>query len=281
MTTDLNEKLDRLTTILAGLAINGRFAIAYSGGLDSRFLAHAANLANLEPELLHAHGPHIASGENRYARDWAIKNRMQLHILQADPLTVPEVAANDRMRCYHCKKALFSRLLAEAKGLPLCDGTQASDSGTYRPGRAALQELGIRSPLAEAGLAKSEIRLLAAKTGMDNPGQKARPCLLTRFAYDLPPNRPALAALDKAEQRIESALHRFYPCSIDAELPDFRLRHLAGGEMELHLTPMPGTCETLPDNLEASLRQAVRGATGKEPSAIREMPQLSGFFDKD
>ena len=83
MDTDVKNKLARLKTILAGIARNGQFALAYSGGLDSRFLAHAAALANLDPILLHAHGPHIAADENRYAREWAIRNRMELRMLQA------------------------------------------------------------------------------------------------------------------------------------------------------------------------------------------------------
>ncbi len=103
---------------LTGLAVEGRIAIAYSGGLDSRFLAHVAARAGLKPLLLHAIGPHMASSESDFARRWAMARAMDLQCLEVDPLTVAEVAANDRMRCYHCKRALFIRLKQEAGSLP-------------------------------------------------------------------------------------------------------------------------------------------------------------------
>lgn len=278
---DLGHKLAGLNAYLGSVAQKGHIALAFSGGLDSRFLAHAAVRAGLRPVLLHGEGPHIAGRESRYAREWTARNGMDLRILKADPLTVPEVAANDRMRCYHCKKALFSKLLPAAEGLPLCDGTQASDSGAYRPGRVALTELEILSPLAQAGLTKQEIRVLAKQTGMENPGQKARPCLLTRFAYQLPPQRALLAVLDRAEQNIDGVLRDILAAAEDAELPDFRLRFLDRGMLELHLTAVAGSGESLPGAVAAALVESIRSDTGIAPAAIRVMPRLSGFFDRE
>ena len=90
------------------------------------------------------------------------------------------MASGDRRRCYACKRNLFSLLKARTD-LPLCDGTNASDAGQYRPGIRAVEELGILSPLASAGLTKADIHRCAALTGMEDPEQKARPCLLTRL----------------------------------------------------------------------------------------------------
>jgi uncharacterized protein len=275
------EKLDALKARLLSLACGGRLAVAFSGGLDSRFLSYTAKQAGLSPLLLHAEGPHIAASEQRFAKDWAGKNKMDLRLLSANPLEVPEVAANGRMRCYHCKLALFTKLLQVADGLPLCDGTQSSDSSAYRPGVAALKELGIISPLADVGLGKPEIRTLAGATGMDLPEQQARPCLLTRFAYGLRPDLTSLAALDKAEERLGFFL-RLHADSSGEDPPDFRLRKTEYG-LELHMTPFADvqTGAALPDKLRGQLENSVRTATGRELDDIRVMASLSGFFDRE
>jgi uncharacterized protein len=277
-------KLSHLQTLLFSLAVDGRLAIAFSGGLDSRFLAHTTGKMDLNPLLLHADGPHIARGESAFARQWATAREMDLRCLRADPLTVPEVAANERTRCYHCKKALFTLLKREAGELPLCDGTQASDADAYRPGVAALRELGIHSPLADAGLTKPEIRQLAEQSGMDFPDQRARPCLLTRFNYRLSPDAETLRAIDGAEEALEKELSAWQGNNPGAALPDFRLRHVRSGVLELHLTPIfPSGADAsrIPDALRKSLEATVREATGVPLAAMRVMPNLSDFFDME
>lgn len=284
MTCFSDSKLTGLTAHLAHLAVEGHLALAFSGGLDSRFLAHMAALAGLRPLLLHAQGPHIAERENRFARQWAEAHGMEFRELAFNPLLTPEVAANGRMRCYHCKRALFSLLKRGAGGLKLCDGTQASDCDAYRPGLAALTELGIISPLADAGLSKPEIRRLATKTGMDHAQQRALPCLLTRFAYQLRPDHASLAALDKAEERIENLLRQATESGREDPAPDFRLRWLSPDILELHLT-LPAAqgeqSDTVPPALRMALEEAVRETMGRRLAAIRVMPTLSGFFDKE
>ena len=96
-------------------------------------------------------------------------------ILRTCPTSPPRDA------CAVCKRHIFTELLRIAGDAQLCDGTNHSDLAVYRPGRKALEELGIRSPLAEADISKDEIRSLGAALGFRNPGQMARPCLLTRF----------------------------------------------------------------------------------------------------
>ena len=193
--------LPRLESVLGVLAAGNRFALAYSGGLDSRFLAHAAQRFGFEPVLLHIAGPHIPPEETDYARHWAASRELAYEELPADPLDLALVASGDRRRCYACKRNLFSLLKARTD-LPLCDGTNASDAGQYRPGIRAVEELGILSPLASAGLTKADIHRCAALTGMEDPEQKARPCLLTRLPYGMKPERSLLAGLAAGERAV-------------------------------------------------------------------------------
>lgn len=195
---------DSLGAILADMP---RLAIAYSGGLDSRFLAHAGQLAGCEILLLHALGPHIPAAETACAQSWASERGLRIVTFEHDALAIPEVASNCRMRCYHCKKALFGKIiaLARANGFDVvCDGGNRDDLAAYRPGLAAVAELGVKSPLAALG--KAEIRQLAKATGLENCGQLSSACLLTRFAYDTAIERSALAQVDACERKLRQFL---------------------------------------------------------------------------
>lgn len=212
-----------LRALLRRLREGPPLALAYSGGLDSRFLAHACLLAGTPPRLLHVTGPHVAAAESRAAFAWAESRGLAVEAAVCDPLSLPEVRAGGRERCYACKRLMFEGLLrrleGDAEGRALCDGGNASDLTAYRPGIRALRELGVRSPLAEAGLAKDDIRALARQSGLERPEQAARPCLLTRFDYGLEPRAPLLEALAGAEAAVEELFaHNGIP------LPDFRLR---------------------------------------------------------
>lgn len=239
--------LPRLESVLGVLAAGNRFALAYSGGLDSRFLAHAAQRFGFEPVLLHIVGPHIPPEETDYARHWAASRELAYEELPADPLDLALVASGDRRRCYACKRNLFSLLKARTD-LPLCDGTNASDAGQYRPGIRAVEELGILSPLASAGLTKADIHRCAALTGMEDPEQKARPCLLTRLPYGMKPERSLLAGLAAGER----AVHGVF-ASAGLPGPDFRLRLVDAERLELHVLPEPALAPGLCAELAAAL----------------------------
>ncbi len=247
------------------------FALAYSGGLDSRFLAFAAQRLGFHPVLLHVCGPHVSRQETAYARDWAAAQNLPYEEVDVNPLALPLVAAGDKRRCYACKHALFSRL-KERTPHPLCDGTNASDSTGYRPGMQAIRELDVLSPLALAGLGKPAIHTLAADMGMTHPEQKPRPCLLTRLPYGLSPQKEVLAMLDDGEQAVRRVLAA-------AGLPEaaFRLRLVAPGRPELHM-------ETASGSLSPALRQSLvetvrRTVPALPPFPIVLMDTLSGFFD--
>ncbi|MDL2271753.1 hypothetical protein LJC23_01825 [Desulfovibrio sp. OttesenSCG-928-I05] len=259
------------------LAPMGAIAVAFSGGLDSRLLIHSALLAGLDVTAIHVSGPHIPAAEEAEAAAWAAARAVPLITVQLDVLAISAVAAGARDRCYHCKRALFDAMLDAAGALPLCDGTNASDKTKYRPGLKALEELGIRSPLAEAGLTKAAIHALAEETGMDRPGQAARPCLLTRLDYGLTPEAGMLAAIDAAERAVAAMLcrHRLTRRpDVPGEPVDFRLRVENGPRYSLHLAT-----ENIPTHLEKALHALLeeRGFTG---ASLVSGSEISGHFDR-
>lgn len=248
-------------------------AVAFSGGLDSRFLCHAARLCGCDVLAVHARGPHIPPEESAQAAQWAKAAGLPLLMLDFDPLSLPEVARNSRQRCYDCKKGLIAALRAALRerraregGRLLCDGSNADDLRAFRPGLRALAEARVRSPLAEAGLGKAAIRSLAASTGLDRPEQRARPCLLTRLAYGLSPH----AALLERLARAEAALARLAASEGGpSALGDFRLR----------LRPAPLLQATrLPEALRPRLEE-ILAAHGFTPCEICRTDGVSGFFD--
>ncbi len=235
--------------------------VALSGGLDSRFLTHAALEAGCSVRALTAVGAHMPREEAEAAAAWATRRGVEHLFIPVDVLAEPEVAANSRERCYACKLLIFSRLKDAAGGFALADGTNADDTQSYRPGLRALRELGIRSPLAETGLSKAEIRRLALETGLDRPEQAARPCLLTRLEYGLRPSEEILARLAEAEFALAAA-----------GAGEFRLRLRAGAPplLQLAATPKPA----LRRALSAVLRE--RGFENAE--MLADVP-VSGYFD--
>jgi uncharacterized protein len=274
-----------LASLLARLS---PIALAFSGGLDSRFLAHAVRLAaadgsGAEVHLFHATGPHVPVAESADARAWAVANGFGFTVVPVDPLSLPEVRANAKDRCYHCKRLLFARLgEAASEHFPdratLCDGSNASDLLLFRPGLKAIEELGVRSPLAEAALDKASIRAIAAATKLDNPEQSARPCMLTRFAYGLAPSYEALVAAAEAERSIAILLRSLFPPPI----PDFRLRMVGTSDTpgsilpyttELHLAARPDEANA------CRLKEAV-AEQGFALPLIVVLDAVSGHFDR-
>lgn len=241
-----------------------RIALAFSGGLDSRFLAAAARLANCDVHLIHAAGPHLAPADTAYARRWAAVQGFPITFMDFNPLSLPEVEHNSRRRCYECKMALMRASKGIAESLPgtwvLCDGTQAGDLHVDRPGNRALAELGIVSPLARAGMDKARIRQGGAAIGLENPEQKARPCLLTRLAYGLAPQNELLQRIARAEEELEALL---------GARMDFRLR----------LTPAPVLQTELPLDGLAPKADAILAENGFYSVHKLISRKISGFFD--
>ena len=285
---DVRSELAPLEAELSDIAVGGtgngrgRFALAYSGGMDSRFLAHAAKLLGFEAHLLMAVGPQVPPEEEEYGERWARKNGFPLTKVSVETLSLPLVARNDKRRCYECKREIFRRLLEsrskDGEAPPLCDGTNASDSLAYRPGTQAAKELGIRSPLAQAGLSKADIYRLAALSAMERPEQKPRPCLLTRLPYGMEPDAETLLALAAGERAVRLAFG-----TAGRPEQDFRLRIVPGeGGLHTELHLLRHEAASLPPELKARLPALIAEAAPNlpEPALIAPQDSLSGFFDR-
>ena len=147
-----------------------------------------------------------AAFQPQFELDDAMRLAKQLNadmkVLTADVLSNETVVKNPSDRCYHCKKALFTGMaaLAEAEGFPtLAEGSNADDTGDYRPGMAAVRELGAVSPLLEARLTKADIRTLSRRLGLSTWNRPSAACLASRICYGEPITREKLSLVEQAE----------------------------------------------------------------------------------
>ncbi|MCQ2546107.1 MAG: ATP-dependent sacrificial sulfur transferase LarE [Clostridia bacterium] len=208
----LDNKLKKLEEIIKGY---GQMLVALSGGVDSSFLlAFACKVFDEEgrPDAvaaLTASGPQFAGDEQAYAEK--LCDRLGIAHKKVDVgHVVGMIKRNPIDRCYHCKREMFGILKerADMVGSVLCDGTNADDMADYRPGNRAIEELGIASPLKEAGLTKDEIR--QALAGLDVGGVKemaekpAFACLATRIPYGETITEQKMKAIDEAENFLKS-----------------------------------------------------------------------------
>jgi uncharacterized protein len=242
--------------------------VAVSGGLDSRTLFEFSRQCGAALTPVFFRGPHMTPGENAAALAWLSDRHPAPLIIDVDVLEAPEVRANTRERCYHCKKALFTAAADQALALGLfhiLDGTNASDHAEFRPGIKALDKLGVRSPLAEAGLTKPEVVELAAQLGLDRPSQPSRACLLTRFAYGQEPDRDMLQAIG----RIEDAL-------MELGLTDFRLRAPSPDELVLQVASYE---QKMFVTLQVAVNTILKRETNK-PVRVEFLERVSGFYDR-
>lgn len=184
MATSREEKEKKLAVLLEKCM---PLAVAFSGGVDSTYLLHEAVKAGKEKvTALIMKTPSVPERELDEAVAFCKSRGISFFVLPADPFSAAGFRENGRDRCYICKHFLFSALLEKAKeeGISfVADGTNADDRKEFRPGLRALKELDIRSPLAEAGLTKKEIRELSEKEGLPTWNKPSFSCLATRFPY--------------------------------------------------------------------------------------------------
>ena len=194
----------------------GGVALAFSGGVDSTLLLHALlrlRAEGLIPDLLAYYFQSKLQPAADAAEVAQIASAMEapLEVISIDPLAdLPNLRSNPVDRCYHCKRLLFSKLTerARARGLyGIMDGTNADDLKVYRPGLQALRELGVVSPLAEAGMSKADVRLLAAEWGLSCAAKPSSPCLATRFEYGSELTEEGLRRVEHGED----TLRRLFP----------------------------------------------------------------------
>ena len=184
MATSREEKEKKLAVLLEKCM---PLAVAFSGGVDSTYLLHeAAKAGKGKVTALIMKTPSVPERELDEAVAFCKSRGISFFVLPADPFSAAGFRENGRDRCYICKHFLFSALLEKAKeeGIPfVADGTNADDRKEFRPGLRALKELDIRSPLAEVGLTKKEIRELSEKEGLPTWNKPSFSCLATRFPY--------------------------------------------------------------------------------------------------
>ncbi|RJQ55172.1 MAG: ATP-dependent sacrificial sulfur transferase LarE [Actinobacteria bacterium] len=202
----LDSKLRTLRGLLAPL--DGAL-VAFSGGVDSTLLLSVANdvlggrvLAVTVSSVL------LPEREVRSAVEIAVSLGATLKVVELDPLSDESFAANDRERCYHCKKRLIevlSPLLEEQEYESILEGGNLDDIGDERPGRRALREAGVLSPLEEAGLTKEDVRALSSHFGLITANKPSAACLASRFPYGMRLTEQALRRVAAAEEAVRQA----------------------------------------------------------------------------
>ena len=214
-------RIDELKRNLRLLAPHG-IALAFSGGVDSTFLLSVLKELHDETPFpllaLTMHTVFQPDDETEAAKRQTAEFGVEAEVFTCDPLALPEVRSNPPDRCCWCKRKIFRTFLDVCRArriAHLLDGTNADDGHAYRPGRRALKELGVLSPLASLGFTKQEIRELSAERGLPTATKPSMPCLATRFEYgaELTPERIAQVG------RGEAFLRTLLP-----ETADLRLR---------------------------------------------------------
>ncbi|MFZ0808542.1 MAG: ATP-dependent sacrificial sulfur transferase LarE [Candidatus Sulfotelmatobacter sp.] len=233
--SELGTKESKLHSALGQM---GRLLVAYSGGVDSAYLAWAAHRARGSEMLaVIADSPSLARTHLTDALAFAKEHGIPVEVIATAELDRPEYARNDSQRCFHCKDELFAMMenLRAARGYDtIAYGVNLDDQGDFRPGQQAAQQHHVSAPLVRAGLGKAEIRELARQAGLRVWDKPASACLSSRIEYGRPVTREALSVVERGEDAIRALGFR-----------QFRVRHhgdmvrieIAREELERALSP--------------------------------------------
>jgi len=201
---------DRERRVLEIVRSYGRVAVAFSGGVDSAVVAMAAKLACGDDAIaVTAVSDSLAEGELKSAVDLAVRIGIRHRVVQTDEFQDGNYSANPTNRCYFCKTELYSqieRLIPELGVDVIVNGANLDDLGDFRPGLQAAREHSVRSPLAEAGLTKRDVRDLAKRWELPVWDKPAAPCLASRIAYGVEVTPDRVARVDAAERFLREEL---------------------------------------------------------------------------
>ncbi len=182
--------------------------VAYSGGIDSAYLAYvAARELGTRALAVTGESPSYPDFQRQDALTVVEQFGIPHEFVVTEEMHDANYQANPTNRCYFCKHELFTKLgaLAEARGFAwVCDGNNADDVGDYRPGRKAAGELNVRSPLIEAGLRKADIRALAKAAGLPIWDRPASACLSSRIPYGMPVTIEKLSVIERGEAKLRA-----------------------------------------------------------------------------
>jgi uncharacterized protein len=209
---------EKMAVLEARLREAGKLMVAYSGGVDSAFLAATAHRV-LGDQMLAvlADSASLARRDLEQACEFALTHGIPLQVVATEELDNPDYARNDANRCFHCKDELFTtmKVLRDRLGYSaIAYGMNADDTRDYRPGQRAAQQHEVLAPIAEAGMTKAEVRVLCKAAGYSLWDRPAAPCLSSRVEYGRKVTREVLEQVENAEEAMRQLGFR-----------EFRVRH--------------------------------------------------------
>ena len=226
------EKLDRLREYLSNF---DKLCVAYSGGVDSDLLMNVAYEVLKDNAIaVIGDGVMLSRKDLEDAENLARKTGIKYYVVKVDVFSVNEFKFNDKKRCYYCKKNIMGGIIKKANELgfdTVADGKNSDDGKVYRPGAEAARELGIVSPLYEAGMTKQDIRQAARELGLETWNKPSNSCLATRFPYDTELTAENFAKVEGAElliakKGIPSGRVRMHGDIARIEVPEDRFNEL-------------------------------------------------------